>query len=104
MNVVLPLVIMVISRVILGLILVIYNNQDLVKTIKKILEGFPEGIIIQSVDQKSGKLNLKFINDDAKNEIIMYEDPIDKPIDGDRLSYELKSSNNCSQKEKWRCK
>ena len=99
MNVIIPLVIMVISRVVLGLILVIYNNQDLIKTIKKILEGFPEGIIIQSVDQKSDRLVLKFINDDAKNEIIQYEDPTDRSIDDESLNYELKSSNNCNHQE-----
>ena len=44
---------MVIARTLLGFILMIHKNHDLIETIKKILEVFPEGIIIQSLDKDS---------------------------------------------------
>ena len=87
--VLLPLISMVIARILLGFILLIYNNQELIKTIKRILEVFPEGIIIQSFDKETKWLVIKFTNDAAK-EIINYDDPWENPIDDAKLNYVLK--------------
>ena len=65
---------MVIARILLGFILMIHNNQDLICTMKKILEVFPEGIIIQSFDESTQQLVVKFANNSAANEIINYQD------------------------------
>ena len=78
--VLLPLISMVIARVLLGFILMIHNNQELIKTIKRIFEVFPEGIIIQSFDKEAKWLVVKFTNDTAK-EVIDYENSSNKPID-----------------------
>ena len=90
----LPVVTMVIARILLGFILIIHNNQELIKTIKKILEVFPEGIIIQSFDKVSNKLILQFSNEAASKEILNYENLLGKPIDEDKLNIVLKTSDN----------
>ena len=81
MIILLPLVIMVISRLLLGFILVIYKNQELIKTIKRILEVFPEGIIIQSKEKNNNELLLQFVNDTASKEIISKENISGKIIE-----------------------
>ena len=55
--------------------MMIHNNQELIKTIKKILLIFPEAILIQTVDEDSEKLILQLVNDTAKKEIIKYDNP-----------------------------
>ena len=94
----LPLVIMVISRIILGFILMIHNNQDLIKTIKRILEVFPEAIIIQSFDKDTSKLVLQFTNQAAKKEVIDYPDSSGKPIDEQHLNYVIKTYDDVKDK------
>ena len=89
----LPLIIMLMCRIVLGFILVIYNNQDLIATIKRILEVFPEAIIIQSIDRDSDKLVMQFANDTANKDIIKYEESLGKPIQDESLSYVLKTSD-----------
>ena len=86
----LPLVIMVVSRVLLGFILMICNNQELIKTVKWILEVFPEGIIIQSIEKDSNKLTLQFSNDTANNEILGFKSSIGKPIQDQYLDFTIK--------------
>ena len=90
----LPLIWMVIARTLLGFILMIHNNHDLIETIKKILEVFPEGIIIQSLDKDSQWLTVQFTNNTAAKEIINYEDHCAKPIDDEQLSFVVKSDNS----------
>ena len=68
----------------------IHNNQDLIKTIKKILEVFPDGIIIQSYDAKTQKFVVKFANNSAAKEIINSEDSYGKPVDDNKLSFDVK--------------
>ena len=94
----LPLIIMVISRIILGFILMIQNNQDLIKTIKRILEVFPEAIIIQSFDKDTSKLVLQFTNQAAKKEVIDYPDSSGKPIDEQHLNYVIKIYDDVKDK------
>ena len=69
-TILLPLVWMIIARIILAFLVLIYNNQKLINTIKKILKIFPESILIQTQDQKSGKLIVQFVNDTAAKEMI----------------------------------
>ena len=85
---------MVIARTLLGFILMIHKNHDLIETIKKILEVFPEGIIIQSLDKDSQWLTVQFTNNTAAKEIINYEDHCAKPIDDEQLSFVVKSDNS----------
>ena len=93
----LPLIWMVIARLLLGFIMMIHNNRDLIETIKKILEVFPEGIIIQSFDKDSQSLVVKFTNNTAAKEIINYEDHYGKPIDYEQLSFVVKSTDNIAE-------
>ena len=44
----------------------IKENKDLIHTIKTILQVFPEGVIIRSLDQKSKQTLMKFANEIAK--------------------------------------
>ena len=72
---------MVVARILLGFFEIMHNNQVLIETIKKILQVFPDGIIIQSLDEETQKLVLQFINNAAVREIANYESPLNKPID-----------------------
>ena len=78
----------------LRFILVIYNNQELIKTIRQILEVFPEAIVIQSIDKISDKLVMQFANKSAKSDIIEYEEPCRKPIQDSRIKFTLKINKN----------
>ena len=51
-----------------------HKNKELIKTIKKILQVFPEGIIIQSFDQESQNLIMQFVNDAAVKNISSSKD------------------------------
>lgn len=91
-----PLVCMIIARLILEFLMMIHNNQELINTIKKILLIFPEGILIQTVDEKSGKLVVQLVNDTAAKEIIEYSEPCGNPINDENLKYDFKIVNNKS--------
>ena len=83
---------MIIARILLGFILIIHKNQELVNTIKNILKIFPEGIIIQSIDHNSKTPIVQFINDSAAKDIISYSNPVGKPIFDEKLDYILKEA------------
>ena len=72
---------MVVARALLGLFEIMHNNQVLIETIKKILQVFPDGIMIQSLDEETQKLVLQYINNTTVREIAKYEEPLNKPID-----------------------
>ena len=93
-TVLIPLVCMIIARLILAFLMMIHNNQELTKTIKKILLIFPEAILIQTVDNNSGRFVVQLVNDTAAKEIIKYNDPCGKPIDDSKLEYDFKLLNN----------
>ena len=81
---------MVIARIVLGFIQLIQKNQELVKTIKHILQVFPEGVIIQSYQETPSKeLVVKFVNDTAQKEILTYDNPLESPIKEDKMEYTL---------------
>ena len=93
----LPLVSMIVARILLGFLLVIHNNSELIKTIKKILEVFPEGIIIQSLDKCSQEPVVQFANEAATNDVISYQGIQYNPIDDSKLNYDIKVENEaCS--------
>ena len=50
------------------LIIMVKTNKDLIHTIQTILQVFPEGVIIRSLDETSKQTILKFANNIAKNE------------------------------------
>ena len=95
----LPLIWMIIARILLGFILIIKKNQELTNTIKNILKIFPEGILIQSIDENTKETILKFANDTAKADIINYEDPIGLPILDEKLEYILKEVDDYKETE-----
>ena len=89
-NVLVPLIIMVIARIVLGFIQLIQKNQELVKTIKHILQVFPEGVIIQSYQETPSKeLVVKFVNDTAQKEILTYDISVESPINEWKMDYTL---------------
>ena len=61
---------MIIAKLLLGFLLMNHNNQELIKTMKKILQLFPEGIIIQEINEKCNLLPVEFINNTAVKELI----------------------------------
>ena len=95
-TILLPLAWMIIAKIVLSFLMLIHSNQELTKTIKKILQIFPEGILIQILDENSGKLIVQFVNDTVTKEIIDYKDPWGKPINDEKLNLEFKMSNNIS--------
>ena len=90
---------MIIARIILAFLMLIHNNQELVKAIKKILQIFSEGILIQTLDKNSRKLIAQFVNDTATKEIVKYSNAWGKPIIEENLKYELKTVYSSSNKE-----
>ena len=98
-TILIPLVWMIIARIILAFLMLIHNNQELVKAIKKILQIFPEGILIQTLDKNSRKLIIQFVNDTATKEIVKYSNAWGKPIIEENLKYELKTVYSSSNKE-----
>ena len=93
-SILLPLICMIIARLILAFLLMIHNNQELIKTIKKILLIFPEAILIQTVDEDTGKLVVQLVNDTAVKEIIEYNNPCGQPVSDDQLKYFFKMVDN----------
>ena len=93
-TILLPLVWMLIARIILVFLMLIRNNQELVKIIYKILQIFPEGFLIQELDKNSEQLIVQFVNDTAAKEIVNYENPCGKPIDDSKLNYTVKKVMN----------
>ena len=85
---------MVVAKILLGFILMLNNNHELINTFKKILQAFPEGIIIQSFDEKLKKLVVQFVNNTAAKEIIDYNNHLEKEIDENRLKFKIEI-NKC---------
>ena len=88
-TVLIPLIWMIVARILLGFISLQHNNQELINTIKRILQVFPEGIIIQSLDENTRKFVVKFANNEALQKILKYEEPLDKPIDNTKLDFKV---------------
>ena len=74
-TVLIPYVCMIIARLILAFLMMIHNNQELNKTIKKILLIFPEAILIQTINNNSGKFVVQLVKNTAAKEIIKYDNP-----------------------------
>ena len=74
-TVLIPLVCMIIARLILTFLMMIHNNQELNKTIKKILLIFPEAILIQTINDNSGKFVVQLVKNTTAKEIIKYDNP-----------------------------
>ena len=69
-----------ISKQIKDMLLIIQENKELIKTIRTILEVFPEGVLIRSWDPNTKKIILKFANDIAKKFIISNDEEWDTNI------------------------
>ena len=55
--------------------MMVHNNQELTKTIKKTLLIFPEAVLIQTDDEDSSELVVQLVSDAAAKEIIRYNNP-----------------------------
>mmetsp|Transcript_31519 Transcript_31519/g.27907 ORF Transcript_31519/g.27907 Transcript_31519/m.27907 type:complete len:360 (+) Transcript_31519:733-1812(+) len=66
----LPTIGMIISKIMLNFFMILNTNQKLVLTNKQILEVFPQGVIIESLNPESQKVIMEFINKVAKQEIL----------------------------------
>ena len=84
---------MLIARILLGFLQMVNNNAELVKTIKKILQVFPEAIVIQSFDKYIDEYSVNFVNQTAEKKIIQYENPCDAPIQDDNIHYLIKTES-----------
>lgn len=69
-SVLVPLIFMVIARIVLGFIELLQQNQELSVTIQNILQVFPEGVLVQSIDDSAGGVVVQFANDVAKQKIV----------------------------------
>lgn len=65
-----PIVCCFISSNLKKLIVTIKTNKDLIHTIQTILQVFPEGVIIRSLDETSMKTVMKFSNNIAKKDLV----------------------------------
>ena len=76
------------------LIILLKTNKDLIHTIQTILQVFPEGVIIRSLDETSKQTILKFANNIAKKDL-----DADAHADGQQTDVKIKlvDSNNASQ-------
>ena len=73
--------------------------NKLIKTIKHILEVFPEAVLIQSLDDKTKQFVLKFINHTANKNLVDYESPLDRPIDDNLIKVVVKNVQTSSQSD-----
>ena len=95
---------MMFAKVLLKFLNLIHKNEELVRTIKHILQVFPEAVLIQTYDEKRKNIVIKFANDAAKRDILNYDsalcnswfnehdsnhsfDFLDKPIVDENLNY-----------------
>ena len=92
-----PWLSMVVAKILLGFILMLSNNHELINTVKKILQVFPEGIVIQSFDENTQKLVVKFVNNTATKEIINYTNYIGKEIDDNKLEFKIEINKSLSE-------
>mmetsp|Transcript_2728 Transcript_2728/g.2283 ORF Transcript_2728/g.2283 Transcript_2728/m.2283 type:complete len:210 (+) Transcript_2728:139-768(+) len=58
------------SRKIKDMLLLLKENKDLTNTIRKILEIFPEGVIIQEIDGETLRTLTKYANGNARDKIL----------------------------------
>mmetsp|Transcript_2157 Transcript_2157/g.1926 ORF Transcript_2157/g.1926 Transcript_2157/m.1926 type:complete len:108 (-) Transcript_2157:1280-1603(-) len=65
-----PLVILVIAKIMLSLFEMNCKINDLLCTIKNLLEVLPESVLIESFDKKSRESVLKFMNNTAQKDLI----------------------------------
>ena len=80
-----PLVWMVVAKILLGFLLLIHNNQELIKTTKNILQIFPEGIIIQTWGHTEDKLLVDFVNNTASKELLNENNPQNGQTDRNKI-------------------
>lgn len=67
---------MIHSRTIKDMLILIKENKELIKTIIKILQMFPEGVIIQTLNSETMEYVTKYINKAAKDEILDLENEL----------------------------
>ena len=65
-----PIIWMLISLKLKEILALLKNNNELIHTIQQILQVFPEGVIIRSLDERSMQTILKFSNNIANKDLI----------------------------------
>ena len=68
-----PIIWMLISLKVKEILTLLKSNKELIHTIQKILQAFPEGVIIRSLDKRSMQTILKFANNIANKDLITKE-------------------------------
>ena len=92
---------MLISIRIKEILILLKSNRDLIHTIQRILQIFPEGVIIRSLDETSKQTILKFANYIASKDLDWEENQESKVIviDNQNLSKEDKFTPSISLNE-----
>ena len=88
---------MLVSLKLKEIIILLKTNKDLIHTIQTILQVFPEGVIIRSLDETSKQTILKFANNIAKK-VLIDEDAVKegvklKVIDSDSFHSDREHEN-----------
>ena len=80
-NVLYAVILITLSKIVKVFLSLLFENKQLIKTIKHILEVFPEGIIIQTPKCDTENHEIKFTNEIAKKSLLTELDPERVPVD-----------------------
>ena len=88
---------MQVAKKILNFLQLIQENRELVHTIKNILKVFPEGVLIQSLDETSRKVIIKFANNIIQNYFFKSDNSEGKTIETEVEDLIIKNVSNVNK-------
>jgi len=80
-NILYAVILITLSKIVRVFLSLLFENKQLIKTIKHILEVFPEGIIIQTPKCYTKNYEIKFTNEIAKKNLLIQPNPERVPVD-----------------------
>jgi len=80
-NVLYAVILITLSKIVKVFLSLLFENKQLIKTIKHILEVFPEGIIIQTPKRGTENDEINFTNEIAKKSLLTEQDSERVPVD-----------------------
>ena len=80
-NILYAVILITLSKIVRVFLSLLFENKQLIKTIKHILEVFPEGIIIQTPKFDSENYEIKFSNEIAKKNFLIEQNLERVPVD-----------------------
>ena len=83
---------MILSKIVRVFLSLLFENKQLIKTNKHILEVFPEGIVVQTPKSDTGNHEIKFTNDIAKKNLLIDLNPEEAP----EVNEPIKIFRDCS--------